>query len=161
MSQIELDVQAALESERHALIRHEVQLRDAGLLCYCMAALALFLIIRTLLIGELAESALLCTLCLVLLPIYLVVGRGFRRLDPWVRFPAAVMAFLGLLGQPTGWMVFSLIRSERGDRVLSPGYRKRFAATPQVHVQRRWSDWRLVFMTSLMVVAIALAVASL
>ena len=148
---------AQLEAERMAHASHERQLRDDGLVCLLFAGLALIYVIWTLFGGSLSESAPMFYLCLALLPIYLAVGVGFRQLAPWVNGPGAVLAFFGLLGQPTGLLIFWLMRSERGMRVLSPGYRELVAATSQLRYQRRPADWLVAILTGLLVIGMAVA----
>ena len=65
-----------------------------------------------------------------------VIGRWLQKLNPKARTPATVLSAIGLLGFPIGTLVNAyilyLLRSQKGEMVLSEYYQGVVAATPHI-----------------------------
>lgn len=132
------------EAIRQAHIRHERQIKSIGSLYYVgavamgAAAIAVFTSLDS------KPDAFLDLVMLVyagFAAAFIALGRGFRRLRPWVRVPGGILSAFGLLAIPVGtiingWILFAMF-GPKGQVVLAPGYDAIVAATP--HVRYRWS----------------------
>jgi len=71
----------------------------------------------------------------------LIVARGVRKLLPWARTTASVLAGIGLLGFPLGTLINAyilyLLLSKKGKRIFEADYKAIIDATP--HVKYRTS----------------------
>ncbi len=137
------------EAIRAQHLRHEVQLKSVGSLYYFAGTLCLIGSLGLLFIlSQTSHSALpmeLIVVYLVMAPVLLVVGFGYRRLRPWVRIPGTILSVLGLLAIPVGtiinaWILY-LIYSAKGQMILSPAYQDLIDATPPMRYRRSAGDW--------------------
>jgi hypothetical protein len=92
----------------------------------------------------------------------LISGWGLRKLRPWAKIPAAVLAGLSLLSIPVGTLIggytLYLLFSAKGRMVLSPGYAEIVAQTPHLRYRTpRWI-WVLVVVLVLLLVLFLLFV---
>ncbi len=154
---------SAAEALRRTLIRHEVQLKSVGALFY----LGGFGLLVTLLVaipagldrGTDLLGVVIITLLLVLAGFYLVLGYGFRRLQPWVRIPGGILTALGLLSFPIGTLigayVLYLMFGQKGQQVLTPEYQNVIAATAHVRYERSTGDWIALGLVLLLLVGVA------
>jgi hypothetical protein len=66
----------------------------------------------------------------------LAVGLGMRKVKPWVKIPATVLAAVGLLHIPVGTLlsvyVLYLLHSSKGRVVLDESYQQVIAQTPEI-----------------------------
>jgi hypothetical protein len=142
----------ATENERirSEHIGHERQLRAVGWLFLFGGALGLLggiVLFAGLSRAQFVagEGMMLAALFVVTSIGALVVGRGCRKLAPWVRIPGTALAAIGLLGVPVGTIIslaiLWLIWSARGKRVLSPDYATIIATTPHVRHRITLIDW--------------------
>lgn len=88
-----------------------------------------------------------------------VVGWGLRKLQPWVKVPAAIMAALSLLNVPIGTIlgiaVFYFVFSEKGTYCFSPEYQEIIRQTPHVKLKTSWIAWvALGFIVILLIMAL-------
>ena len=101
------------------------------------------LINRTLVYGTLTSCVV--GLYVVLGLLFGVLGYGFRRLRPWVRIPATLVAVPGLFAIPLGTLIQAyilyLMFSAKGRVVLGSGYAGIVAATPHLRYRRTVGDW--------------------
>jgi len=77
--------------------------------------------------------------------IAILIGRGFRKLKPWVRIPGTIFAALGLLSIPIGTLIngyiLYLMFSAKGKMVFSPEYSEIREATPEVVYKTSALSW--------------------
>ncbi len=136
---------------REAHIRHEIQLKSVGTLYYLGGALALVagvVMIPVYLDADAAFGEMIGLFALIYLgagALSIALGYGFRRLQPWVRIPGALLSGIGLLAIPIGtivnaWILY-LMFCEKGRTVLAPEYRAIVIATPEVRYRRTIGDW--------------------
>lgn len=136
----------AMEAQRQALIRHEVQLKSVGSLYYLGGTVTL--LSSLVLLGnavQLRGTPMLALMMPILGLIYLALGYGFRRVQGWVRVPGAIIAVLSLVSFPVGtliggWILY-LMFGAKGRQVLAPEYQDVIAATPHVKFKRSTGDW--------------------
>ena len=95
-------------------------------------------------------------LYLVFGALFIVVGRGIRKLRPWARTTGIVLAAIGLLGFPLGTLlngyILYLLLAKKGKRIFEDDYKDIIEATP--HVKYRTSIVVWIFL-GLLVLAIA------
>ena len=64
------------------------------------------------------------------------VGLGMRKVKPWVKIPATIVAAIGLISIPVGTLlgfyVMYLIHSSKGQVVLTESYQQVMAQTPEI-----------------------------
>lgn len=76
------------------------------------------------------------------------LGVALRKLKPWSRIPASILAGSGLLGFPVGTLINALILSyllsKKGGVVFSPAYQEIIALTPHVKARTSWVVWLLL-----------------
>ncbi len=157
------DVSAA-ESQRRALIRHEVQLKSVGALFY-LGGFGLLLALIAVIPAGLGSAGAdlwgvaIIAMLVVLGGLYFALGYGFRRLQPWVRIPGGVLTALGLLSFPVGTLigayVLFLMFGDKGRQVLAPAYQDVIAATPHVRYERSTGDWIALGLVVLLLVGVA------
>jgi hypothetical protein len=84
-------------------------------------------------------------------------GWGLRKLRPWAKIPAALLAGISLLSIPIGTLIGAyilyLLFSAKGRTILSPAYSEIVAQTP--HMRYRTSRW--VWITLLVVLLVIIA----
>ena len=149
------DVSASSEAEaiRRAHISHEASIKGIGTLYY-LAALIVVLGTLAAIFSALRNRpsfvAMVAVLALfgLLTAASFAMGRGLRRLRPWVRVPTIVLAGLGLLGFPLGTLINGyilwLVLSKKGQLILSPEYAAIVEATPQVKYRTSLIAWIVV-----------------
>lgn len=136
------------EQIRKQHLNHEAWIHAIGdLYCSAGAALLFALVVvmpavaDCIMSGRLlsTEDIVACLLLPILAvagPLHIWVGIGLRRFRQNVRFPAAALAGVGLLGLPIGPVinayVLYVLLSPQGGRILSPDYEQVLAATPAV-----------------------------
>jgi hypothetical protein len=150
------------ESIRREHINHEASIKAVGTLYYlstlvlAVGGLAIFFLPGAFAGARMAD-AVPAAIMVVLAVALLLVGRGLRKLQPWVRIPTVLLSILGLLGFPIGTLINGyiiwLILSKKGRLVLSPEYAAIVEATPQVKYRTSIVVWILLGLLVLLVVA--------
>ncbi len=160
------DVSADFEAEaiRRAHISHEASIKGIGTLYYLAAlivALGTGAAVFSALMNKPSFVAMVVVLALfgLLAGGFFAMGRGLRRLRPWVRVPTTVLAAVGLLGFPLGTLINGyilwLIHSKKGQLILSPEYAAIVEATPHVKYRTSLLAWiALGLVLAVIVVAI-------
>lgn len=154
------------EAVRRKHISHEAAVKSIGLL-YFLGSAGLFFGSLGFLAKALAPASgadfvqlLLAAFLLAIAAGYLFVGRGLRRLAPWVKAPVGVISGIGLLGFPLGTIInlyiLYLVFSEKGKTVLSPDYQEIIAATPHVRYKTSVVVWIFVGLLLLIFAALTL-----
>jgi hypothetical protein len=163
------------EAIRNQHLKHEASLKAAGLL-YLIGGVIVALSVVGLLaggetLGARSEGAAnvywlttgaLVTVCVV----QFVASWGLRRLRPWSKIPASLLAALsftrfpvstlaGALGMLFGVYVLYLLFCAKGRTVLSPAYGEIVAQTP--HLRYRTPRW--IWITLLVIVLLLFGVA--
>ena len=142
----ELDVTVPLSATEAAAWRNrflirEAAIRSTGTMYYLMATLALLLATMAAINGS-RSLPILAAAGGILAPMGAMVGWGLRRLDPRVRWAAAVPA-VGLLvlfpplGTAVGLLVLYLLFSPGSQPIFSSEYRRVVAQDPNRH--QPWS----------------------
>jgi hypothetical protein len=159
---------ADMERVRREYLNHEASIQSIGTLYYLSAALMLFVALAHL-VGlpgrPVAPGGLLfAALWAGFAAINILLGRGLRRLRPWVRTPVGIFAGLGLLGFPLGTLIsiyiLYLLFSRKGAMVFSPAYQEILRQTP--HIRYRTSAVALgCLIVFVVLVVLAMAVALL
>jgi len=143
------------EAIRREHLGHEASMRAVGTLYYlggfAMAFPALGMLLSAFgppVLPADASAGLFIGLFVVLTIVFLALGRGLRRLRPWVLIPASVVTALGLLGFPIGTLINGyilwLLLSQKGRFILSPGYSEIVAATPHIKYRTSILVWIVV-----------------
>jgi hypothetical protein len=159
---------ADMERVRREYRNHEAAVQSIGTLYY-LGAIGLLLASISLLVTLAAQpgaphgsnSLLFAVLCASLAAVNMVLGRGLRRLRPWVRTPVGILSGLGLLAAPpvgtliNGYILY-LLFSRKGAMVFSPAYQEIIRQTP--HIRYRTSA---LAMGCLIVLAIGVVLALL
>ena len=151
---------SAAEATRRAHIAHERQLKSVGLLFYLSTAMLGVSALAPVIVGgsraEWPVVALLAALALAAA----ATGYGFRALRPWVRYPGAAFAAIGLLAVPVGTLIngyiLYLMFGARGRVVLAPEHAAIVAATPTVRYRRTIGDWIALGLLVALLVGMAL-----
>jgi hypothetical protein len=151
------------ESIRREHINHEASIKAVGTLYY-LSMLGLAVVGLTMLFSTGAFAAVRmgdavpAAVLVVMAAVFLVVGRGLRKLQPWVRIPTVLLSILGLLGFPIGTLINGyiiwLILSKKGRLVLSPEYAAIVEATPQVKYRTSIVVWILLGLVVLLVAVV-------
>lgn len=150
-----LSVDTDAERVRSAHLRHEVTLKSVGSLYWfgcVMSVLGVAGMVAALLVprgtgssDETQALAVVVGLYAVLGLLFGVMGYGFRRLRPWVRIPATLVAVPGLFAIPLGTLIQAyilyLMFSAKGRVVLGNDYAAIVAATPHLRYRRTVGDW--------------------
>jgi hypothetical protein len=91
-----------------------------------------------------------------------ISGWALRKLRPWAKIPAAIIAGISLLSIPVGTLLggytLYLLFSEKGRTILSPGYAEIMAQTP--HLRYRTPLWIWIVLILLIVLILGLALFS-
>lgn len=149
------------EAVRRAHLKHEASIESVGVLYYLGGALsALAAVLASVPASAREASAALGLVLAALAAAYLVVGWGVRRLKPWSRIGASVIAVPGLLGFPIGTLISAyilyLMLSKKGRTVYSPAYQAVIAATPQIRYRSTVLIWIFIVLILLTIIAIGL-----
>ena len=111
-------------------------------------------------IGNTGTVLIAGVLFLPLVSINLMIGRGLRQLESWVRGPSTLAALLLLIYLPLGTIIGAatlfLVYSEAGKQVLSENYRRVIEATPEIATSHRFSYPILVAFAILSIALIAI-----
>lgn len=151
------------ESIRREHINHEASIKAVGTLYYLsMLGLAVVGLTTVFSTAAFAKSgmggAVVGAVMVLMAAVFFTVGRGLRKLQPWVRIPTVLLSILGLLGFPIGTLINGyiiwLILSKKGRLVLSPEYTAIVEATPQVKYRTSIVVWTLLGLIVLFVIAI-------
>ena len=156
-----------VEAIRNQHLKHEASLKGAGFL-YLLGAVfvALSLVGLIAVYGgmrtrsesgpggrELAVLGLLVVVCMG----QFVAGWGLRKLRPWVKIPAALLAGISMLRFPIGTLfggyILYLLFSAKGRTILSPGYADIIAQTP--HLRYRTPRWVWMVLLGLLLLFLA------
>ena len=122
-------------------LTHEASLQGIGSLYVLGGVIALisaaFLVYGIAGMGAVGVFELIiCAFLLVVGLCQMWVGMGLRKVQPWTKTPATVLAVLGLLSFPIGTLVnvyvLWLVHSEKGHVVLAPSYQNVIAQTPDI-----------------------------
>jgi hypothetical protein len=156
------------EKIREEHIKHEASIRSIGILYYLSGGL--LSVAGVLLLAGIASTKLQGVVAFVS-PIYLafgvlfiLVGRGLRKLQSWARTTGIVLAAIGLLGFPLGTLlngyILYLLLAKKGKRIFEDDYKDIIEATPHVKYRTSIIVWIVL---GLLVLAIAgiIAVASM
>ena len=151
------------ESIRREHINHEASIKAVGTLYYlstlglAIAGLAILVSPGAFARARVSDAVPAAIMVAIAVGIF-VVGRGLRKLQPWVRIPTVLLSILGLLGFPIGTLINGyiiwLILSKKGRLVLSPEYAAIVEATPQVKYRTSIVVWTLLGVIVLFVIAI-------
>ncbi len=148
------------EEIREEHIKHEASIRSIGILYYLsggMLGIAAIVVVAGLSMTGLAKSGpFIGVLYLGFGALFIVTGRGIRKLRPWARTTSIVLAAIGLLGFPLGTLlngyILYLMLAKKGKRIFEDDYKDIIEATP--HVKYRTSIVVWIFL-GLLVLAIA------
>lgn len=159
------------EAIRNTYLKHEASVQAVGSL-YLLGAVLLTLGGALALIGlttasgaaakeDPAAPQIVAALFIGLGLLQLRVGLWLRKLNPKARTPATVLSAIGLLGFPIGTLinayVLYLLRSKKGEMVLSPYYQGVITATPHIKYKTPVIVWVLL---GLLVVFLILAISA-
>jgi len=149
------------EALRRAHLKHEAAVKSVGALYYLGATISILAAVIAPMPAAQREGSLTAGLIFAALAvIYIVVGWGVRRLKPWSRAAACVVAVPGLLGVPIGTIVsvyiLYLMLSQKGRMVYSPEYQAAIAATPQIKYRSTIIIWFILILIVLAIVALGL-----
>ncbi|RYD47808.1 MAG: hypothetical protein EOP83_27455 [Verrucomicrobiaceae bacterium] len=90
----------------------------------------------------------------------LFAGWGLRKLRPWAKIPAAILAGISLLSIPVGTVIggyiLYLLFSAKGRMVLSPEYADIIAQTP--HLRYRTPRWIWILLIVIILLFVGLIV---
>ncbi|CAA6676638.1 MULTISPECIES: hypothetical protein [unclassified Lentimonas] len=153
---------AAIRQEH---IKHEASIRSVGLLYYfggflvMMGGLSASVTSFGASGGEGSAAFIGIFSVVLILGVGLIsVGRGFRRLRPWVKIPATILSALGLLNIPIGTLIHGyilyLIHSQKGKVVFSPEYQEIREATPEIKYKTSKLVWAILIVLLLGLVAL-------
>lgn len=148
-------VDGQAEQVRAAHLRHEVALKSVGSLywfgCLMLVVGSAGMLAALVVPGGSASSthtdalAVIVAVYCALAVLFGVLGYGFRRLRPWIRIPATLVAVPGLFAIPLGTLIQAyilyLMFSAKGRVVLGSGYAGIVAATPHLRYRRTVGDW--------------------
>ena len=155
------------ETIRNLHLKHEASLKGVGFL-YLLGAVGMILsivgIFGAFVAGSSRGASSVGGQEIVMLGIFVLVGVtqlfagwGLRKLRPWAKVPAAILAGISLLSIPIGTLIGAyilyLLFSVKGRVVLSPEYADIVAQTP--HLRYRTSRW--VWIALLVVVLLIVA----
>ncbi|MEP7155292.1 MAG: hypothetical protein ABI905_05935 [Betaproteobacteria bacterium] len=155
---------AQAETIRREHIKHEASIRSVGALYYVSVLAMVITGISSAFIvpaaaGDRIEGIVMGAVLLAFAVGMFVVGRGLRKLKPWVKIPTIGFSVIGLLGFPVGTLlngyILWLIASKKGSYILSPEYASIVAATPQVKYRTSILIWILL---GIIVLGIAAAI---
>ena len=136
-------------------IGHEASIRGVALLYYFVSVFIGLGSLGFLFLAVSQETSrlrflILTAFLLGLAVLYAVLARGIRRLKPWSRTPATVLACIGLLGFPLGTLIngyiLYLLHSERGKTIFSPEYQQVVLQTPEVRYKTPLVLWILLIL---------------
>jgi len=149
------------EAVRRAHLKHEASIKSVGTIYYLGAALSILAAVLAPGHADAREARLVLGIVFATLAVaYVVVGWGVRRLKPWSRIGASVIAVPGLLGFPIGTLISAyilyLMLSKKGRTVYSPEYREVIAATPQITYRSTVLIWIFLILILLTIIAIGL-----
>jgi hypothetical protein len=149
---------------RREHIQREASIRSIGVLYYfgggalCLASVAVMVGFG--LSGNRMSGLPLAGLGVFILALgvfSIFVGRGIRKLRPWARITAIVMAILGLLRPPAGTLIniyiLYLLFSEKGRRIFESDYPEIVAATPDVKYKTSVVVWVVLGILVLLILA--------
>lgn len=156
---IESAAPSEAETTRRAYLGHEAAIKSVGALYYLGAAISLLGAVLAPMPAKEREASIVIGLVLAALAVaYVVVGWGVRRLKPWSRIAASVVAVPGLLGFPIGTIISGyilyLMLSKKGRRVYSAEYQGVIAATPQIRYRSTILIWFFLILILLVVIAL-------
>ncbi|MCW1883480.1 hypothetical protein OKA04_01990 [Luteolibacter flavescens] len=152
---------AGLEVIRVAHIKHEASIRAVGYL-YLIGALMNVFFLVVLLAGNETLAARenastywpLAGAFVTLAIICFTAGIGLRRLRPWSKIPAAVIAAISFVYAPIGTLIgiciLYLIFCTKGRMVLSPAYADIVVQTP--HIRGRSPVWIWIILLVLVLI---------
>ncbi len=139
-----------VEALRQEHIKHEASIQSAGLL-YVLGGLfgASAAVFGFLAVPKTDGASLLFPLFMVgFSGLWLYVGVSLRKLKPWTRIPAALLAVLGLFNIGLGTLISAyilwLVLSKKGRFILSPEYAAIVAATPHIKYRTSIIVWILL-----------------
>jgi hypothetical protein len=151
------------EAIRLAHISHETSIKGIGTLYYLAALIAILGTAAAVYSASrnkptFVAMAAVLVLFGLLAAGFFAMGRGLRRLRPWVRVPTIVLAGLGMLGFPLGTLIngyiFWLVLSKKGQLILSPEYAAIVEATPDVKYRTPLHVWIILGLIVLVLLAV-------
>ena len=94
--------------------------------------------------------------------LYIIIGRGLRRLASWVSWPVGVLSALGLLWVPLGTLLHGyalfVVLSRKGRNIRTEEYRDIVQRTPDIKYR---TSWLILALLVIIVVGIVAAIAIL
>jgi len=158
----------AAEEIRREHIKTEASIRSIGVLYYIGATVCCIASIGFLIGSARVPSGLplsmkaLGALYLLFGVLGFFVARGIRKLRPWARITAIVLAAIGLLGFPVGTLIngyiLYLLLSGKGKRIFESDYADVVAATPDIKYKTSIVTWIAVIVLLLVVVGVIAAI---
>lgn len=152
------------ESIRKANLKHEASVQGMGTLYLLGGGLGALAMIASIAAavssaGRMGVPELLIVTVLAAIYIFMFwVGLGLRKLKPYVRIPAIILAAIGLLGFPIGTLISSyflyLVASQKGKMVLSEHYNEIVRSTPHIRYKTPLWLWVLILLIILVVIAL-------
>lgn len=143
---LEVDGEAAAIRREH--LKHEASIQGIGSLyvlggiCLCLIGLISFGTMASLPVnGQAGGNGFAFGLVIMILmlgigALQFSTGLGMRKVRPWVKIPATILAALGLLSFPVGTLinlyVLYLLHSKKGQVVLAESYQNIIAQTPEI-----------------------------
>jgi hypothetical protein len=169
-------VHSEVEAIRHAHLSHEASVKSIGLLYLIGSGMLLlagtgYFITGIAMLNDQSREPSLAQFGAVMLAIgaflviyavaQVVVAIGLRKLSPWSKIPAAVIAGIGLIFFPIGTLingyVLYLLFSKKGTMVFSPGYKDVIFQTPHMKYKTSIVVWVLVGLLGVLFVAVIAA----
>ncbi len=171
-------VHSEVEAIRHAHLSHEASVKSIGLLYLIGSGMLLlagtgYFITGIAMLNDgnrpgepsLAQFGAVMLAIGAFLVIYavaqIVVAIGLRKLSPWSKIPAAVIAAIGLIFFPIGTLingyVLYLLFSKKGTMVFSPRYKDVIFQTPHMKYKTSIVVWVLVGLLGVLFVAVIAA----
>jgi hypothetical protein len=153
------------EQIRKMYLSHEASVQSIGLLYYLGGIGAILFVL-----GSAAgtptsrtPSLVMISLGVGLMIVQFALGRGLRKLRPWVKAPVGLFSAIGLLGFPVGTVVSAyilyLIFSRKGTMVFSPEYQEIIRLTP--HIRYRSSPLMIILLALLVAVLVTIVIAAM
>lgn len=161
------------ETIRNLHLKHETSLKGAGLL-YLLGAVGVTLslvgMFGAFAFGSSRGSSSVGGPEMLMMGLFVLIGVtqffagwGLRKLRPWAKVPAAILAGVSMINIPIGTLIggyiLYLLFSAKGKVVLSPEYAEIIAQTPHIRYRTpRWIWITLIIVVLLIVVGIIFAV---
>ncbi|HEY1122025.1 MAG TPA: hypothetical protein VGE67_10510 [Haloferula sp.] len=171
-----------VEAIRSKHLKHEASLKAVGVLCFLGGAISIVsMVAMVAVLGDVrtrseseADSRQWVMMAVgtgvAICVAQFAAGWGLRKLRPWAKIPAGLLAVVGLvrqfpvvapvhvIGMLVSVYVLYLLFSAKGRKILSPGYSEIVAQTP--HLRYRTPLWIKIAVVVILLFLLALAVFS-